>query len=75
MIKGNLVRPVLKVDWKEVVRHTTLIATLLDPDGTREKGFSMLTAALKKKLTAHRKKTAKAVKDAAKKALQKKKKG
>ena len=40
-----------------------------------EKGFSMLTAALKKKLTAHRKKTAKAVKDAAKKALQKKKKG
>jgi len=40
-----------------------------------EKGFSMLTAALKKKLTAHRKETAKAVKDAAKKALQKKKKG
>ncbi len=42
---------------------------------TAEKGFSMLTAALKKKLTAHRKETAKAVKDAAKKALQKKKKG
>src|SRR5882724_9744744 len=40
-----------------------------------EKGFSMLTAALKKKLTAHRKETAKAVKNAAKKALQKKKKG
>jgi deoxyribonuclease IV len=40
-----------------------------------EKGYSMLTSALKKKLTAHRKETAKAVRDAARKSSKKKKKG
>jgi deoxyribonuclease IV len=40
-----------------------------------EKGFSMLTAALKKKLTANRKEAAKTAKDIAKRNLQKKKKG
>jgi hypothetical protein len=40
-----------------------------------EKGFSMLTAALKKKLTAHRKEAAKTAKETAKKILNKKKKG
>jgi deoxyribonuclease IV len=38
-----------------------------------DKGFSMLTAALKKKLTARRKQAVKAVKEAAKKNLKKKK--
>jgi deoxyribonuclease-4 len=40
-----------------------------------EKGFSMLTAALKKKLTAHRREAAKTAKETAKKNLSKKKKG
>jgi deoxyribonuclease-4 len=40
-----------------------------------EKGFTMLTAALKKKLTAHRKEAAKTAKETAKKILHKKKKG
>jgi deoxyribonuclease IV len=40
-----------------------------------EKGYSMLTSALKKKLTAHRKEAAKAVRDAARKSWKKKKKG
>src|ERR1700719_4780312 len=40
-----------------------------------EKGFSMLTAALKKKLAANRKEAAKTAKDIAKRNLQKKKKG
>jgi deoxyribonuclease IV len=40
-----------------------------------EKGYSMLTSALKKKLTAHRKEVAKAVRNAARKSLKSKKKG
>jgi len=40
-----------------------------------EKGFTMLTSALEKKRTAHRKEVAKTAKDLAKRNLQKKKQG
>jgi deoxyribonuclease-4 len=57
-------------------RNVAKLWELSGQDGpAAEKGFSMLTAALKKKLTAHRKEAAKTAKDIAKKNSQKKKKG
>ena len=57
-------------------RNVATLWELSGEDGPPvEKGFSMLTSALKKKLTAHRKKVAKVARDVAKKNLKKKKKG
>jgi len=57
-------------------RNVATLWELSGEDGPPvEKGFSMLTSALKKKLTAHRKEVAKVARDVAKKNLKKKKKG
>jgi deoxyribonuclease-4 len=57
-------------------RNVATLWELSGEDGPPvEKGFSMLTSALKKKLTAHRREVAKVARDVAKKNLKKKKKG
>jgi deoxyribonuclease-4 len=57
-------------------RNVATLWELSGEDGPPvEKGFSMLTSALKKKLTAHRREVAKVARDVAKKNLKKRKKG
>jgi deoxyribonuclease-4 len=57
-------------------RNVATLWELSGEDGPPvEKGFSMLTSALKKKLTAHRREVAKVARNVAKKNLKKKKKG
>jgi hypothetical protein len=57
-------------------RNVATLWELSGEDGPPvEKGFSMLTSALKKKLAAHRREVAKVARDVAKKNLKKRKKG